>query len=340
MLDKRDFIGPFPCSIRTGLPIVNERLFPFSLGVFRDFDRMVRDSFSPAHIYLAYVPTGVVRQHNKPSYFHYTRLNNFKNIMNTGTLWASELGKMNDAEEVTYARDRLIDQIVNILEEQKISVEKGRTLIDEINRFFTDDVCQGLYCISLSKRGNLLSQWVKYAHEDGISFALNTQLIDAIPNHYSGAKCIEVIYSMDEQHSILADLANRLYSSLMRVSNAGDRRQLLIKEYMEELKYIACAIKNPTFFEEEELRVVIPGDTNEKFIKIRPEGGGKYLELNFMKVYAKTPVVDLIIEYAFSAPTRNEKKALNTIYEILLRKRIKFGFLVGSGSSYTWPIAR
>ncbi|WP_273872346.1 DUF2971 domain-containing protein [Serratia odorifera] len=340
MLDERDVLGPVPNYIRIGLPIVNERLFPFSSVKIEYFDGAIRDQFSPSHNYIAYGPTGVVRNHGKPLYFHYTKLVNFKNILNSGTFWASELGKMNDAQEVTYAKDRLIDQFSNIMKKQNISLERGRRLVGELNKFFIEDICQGLYCVSLSKRGNLLSQWVKYSQEDGISFALNTQLIDAIPNHYKGAKCIDVIYSMNEQHAVLADLANRLFSSLTRISSIQDMRELLISEYKEELRYIVCAIKNPSFAEEEELRIIIPRDSNEESVKIRPGGCGTYLELSFMKVYTETPVIDLLIEYAFSAPTRDEKKALNKIYKILSHKRIKFGFLVGSGSSYIWPGTR
>ncbi|HAX9716262.1 DUF2971 domain-containing protein [Serratia marcescens] len=336
MLDKRDLLGPAPSSIVTGLPIVNERHFPFNSKSIGYFDGAIGDQFSPSHNYIAYVAKGVVRNHGKPFYFHYTKLDNFKNILNSGAFWASELGKMNDAQEVTYAKDRLIDQLGIIMEKKNILLEVRKCLVEELNKFFIEDVCQGLYCVSLSKRGNLLSQWVKYSQEDGISFALNTQLIAAIPSYYKEAKCIDVIYSMKEQHSILAELANRLFSRLERVSSVEDVRKLLISEYKEELRYIVCAIKNPSFAEEEELRIIIPRDSNEEAVKVRP-GGGTYLELNFMKVYNKTPTIDFLIEYAFSAPTRDEKKSLNKIYKILSHKRIKFGFLVGSGSSYIWP---
>ncbi|HEJ7967891.1 TPA: DUF2971 domain-containing protein [Serratia marcescens] len=340
MLDERDVLGPVPNRIRIGIPIVNERLFPFGSEKIEYFDGAIRDQFSPSHNYIAYVPKGVVRNHGKPLYFHYTKLDSFKNILSSGAFWASELGKMNDAQEVTYAKYRLIDQLSNIMQKQSVPLEMRRRLVGEVNKIFMDEVCQGLYCVSLSKRGNLLSQWVKYSQEEGVSFALNTQLIDAIPNHYKGAKCIDVIYGMKEQQVILQDLASRLFSSLMRVSSVQNVRELLINEYKEELSYIVCAIKKPSFAEEDELRIIIPRDSNEKSVRVRPEGGGTYLELNFIKVYNRAPVIDLLIEYAFSAPTRDEKKALNKIYKILSYKKIKFGFLVGSGSSYIWPGTR
>ncbi|HCB0728508.1 TPA: DUF2971 domain-containing protein [Klebsiella variicola subsp. variicola] len=336
MLDERDMIGPVPRSICRGLPIVSERLFPFSTVIVNYFEGALRDQFSPSHNYIAYVPTGVVRQHNKPSYFHYTKLDNFKNIINSGVFWASELGKMNDAEEITYAKDRFIIQLSNIMQSHRISLEYQRRFIEVLEDFFQDKM-KSLYCVSLSKRGNLLSQWVKYSQEKGVSFSLNSQLLDAIPNHYEGAKCVEVIYSIKEQHIILLDLAQRLITSLRGTSSIQEVRRVLDNQYAEEIRHIVCAIKNPSFAEEEELRIIIPGDKNQKNIKTRPGGKSTYLELNYMNIYKKNPSIDLLIEWAFCAPTRDEMDSLNKIYKIMSHKKIKFCAIIGSGSSYIWP---
>ncbi|ENO4053313.1 DUF2971 domain-containing protein [Klebsiella pneumoniae] len=338
MLDMKDIHGPVPELVNDSrTKLINERLFNFTLKRISYIDGALCDSFSAAHNFICYIPSGKVREHNNPNYFHYTSVDNFKNIIHSGTFWASQLGAMNDPKELTYAKEKLTHQILILCESMKIERNTVTHIINNISIFFERYIFEDFFCISLSKRGNLSSQWSKYSRENGVSFSLNTKIINYIPEFYNETMLINVIYEPTEQLKTLSQLAQEIMNNKSLLVNENSAHKILNEKFKERLIYITVAFKHAFYIEEEEYRVVIPSRGNESHIKRKPDGVSKYMQVDFMKIYNDREDIDIPIEYIFTAPTKNERKALNNINRLLSIKKIKFGKIIGSGASFIWP---
>ncbi|HGW1360421.1 TPA: DUF2971 domain-containing protein [Klebsiella pneumoniae] len=338
MLNMKDTHGPVPEFVSDGkIKLINERLFNFTLKRISYINGALCDGFSDAHNFISYIPSGKVREHNSPNYFHYTSVDNFKNIIHSGSFWASQLGAMNDPKELTYAQEKLIHQIFLLCESIKIEKNTVTHIIKNISTFFDRYIFNDFFCISLSKRGNLSSQWSKYSCENGVSFSLNTKIINYIPDFYNKAILTDVVYDPSEQLKILSRLAQDMMESKILLLNEKSAHAILNEQFKESLTYITVAFKHAFYMEEEEYRIVIPSKGNESHIKTKPDGISKYMHIEFMNIYKYKEDIDIPIEYIFTAPTKNERKALHNINKLLSAKNIKFGMIIGSGASFIWP---
>jgi hypothetical protein len=116
-LDPQDFFGPVPKAIEVENPIqLHERYLPFSEMQVAYFDGALLDQNTRSHNFIAYVPSGIVRETSVPDLYHYTKGANFNNIIRSQELWASQIGAMNDHSEVAYTKDLFLIQLSNILD--------------------------------------------------------------------------------------------------------------------------------------------------------------------------------------------------------------------------------
>lgn len=338
MLDYRDIHGPVPKNVYLETPSVfNEKHFAFSRLRLKYFEGALGDGFSNAHNFIAYVPSGKLREHSEPNYFHYTSVDNFRNIIKSGSFWASQLGGMNDPKEVEYAKEKLLRQISLVFESRGLATTLCQAITKNVKLFFEEHVCKETFCVSLSKRGNLSSQWSKYSCERGVSFSLNTQLISFLPEFYPGVELVEVVYDTDRQLPILKSLAEELFEFQSELINTDSAKYCLSTRFKRKFEFITIALKHSFYSEEEEFRIIIPSENNEEIIKTKPSGVGRYADLDFMKVYNAKGVIDIPLEYVFTAPTKDEVNALKLVEEIIDERKVKFGLLIGSGASFIWP---
>ncbi|MCW0235483.1 MAG: DUF2971 domain-containing protein [Ferrovibrio sp.] len=99
-----------------------------------------------------------------PTIFHYCSAAAFKSIIESKSLWLTDLHQTNDARE---GRE-VTEAVVDLLREMKVEeyqIKRWRETYDS-----SYDLCQG-YGFCLSEDGDLLSQWRGYA-DDGHGFAI------------------------------------------------------------------------------------------------------------------------------------------------------------------------
>ncbi len=102
--------------------------------------------------------------------FHYCDQSAFINIIKSKVLWASDLKKMNDPSELLHGPNILSELYDSIFPNSKVSLD------GDDDSFSNDNLY--LAC-SMSKNGDLLSQWRAYSN-DGAGFSIGIDQDDLI----------------------------------------------------------------------------------------------------------------------------------------------------------------
>lgn len=322
-LNPLDFFGPIPKTVEISNKLnIREYLLPFNETKIQYFDGALRDQIMKAHNHITYIPTGTVYKINSSVLFHYTKMENFKNIISSKELWASKIGMMNDHTEIEYTRDLFINQLSNLLDNRKEKVG----ILKKVVKIYNEQVCKNIYSISFSKRGNLLSQWNRYAGETGVSIGFNKILLEEACAYRKSFSLIEVEYETKNQILILKKIAKELLCNYDLSLSYEDFRSSFIKNFKNKLDYLTCQFKHSGFREEEEIRLVIRNKSSNE----------KYFQFNYEEFYKRTGKLDLNFEYIFSSPNEKPKVKMNEIYNVLSQAKMKFLSIVDSGIPYKW----
>lgn len=103
--------------------------------------------------------------------YHYCSRTAFLGIVKSKSLWATDLLKMNDPHEVSQGKAIIEELFTEYFPDSKLI--DNRSLFD-----FSDDL---YLASSLSKKGNLLSQWRSYANDGtGFSVGIDAEILRRI----------------------------------------------------------------------------------------------------------------------------------------------------------------
>lgn len=193
--------------------------------------------------------------------YHYTDQNGFMGIINNCELWATKIQYLNDSNEFFLAitlANRILDEM--------IAKEKDERIKLRLNRFISN--LKGIrnlnLCVcSLSEEGDLLSQWRGYSKQQGgysIGFDSDALTLLLQSQGFRLGKCV---YEKDAQKHLVQDVINR---SLVRYQDMDEPEpDVLIypsdstRFFINELSLIAPLIKDISFSEEKEWRILSEG---------------------------------------------------------------------------------
>lgn len=99
-----------------------------------------------------------------PTVFHYCSVAAFKSIIESKSIWLTDLHQTNDAQEGKEITNLVID-LLKEMEVESHRIDRWKEIYE-----FSYDICQG-YGFCLSEDGDLLSQWRGYA-DDGHGLAI------------------------------------------------------------------------------------------------------------------------------------------------------------------------
>lgn len=327
-----DFFGPIPKLLKVSNPInKNERDLPFSGQVIEYFNGNIRDQATWSHDYIAYVPTGIFRESSYDGdLYHYTKGDNFKNILSSQQLWGSKIGEMNDHSEISYTKDLFLIQISNVLNGHSNSKE----IIKQIKLAYDNYICKNIFSVSLSKRANLLSQWNRYSDCSGVSIGFSREVLTAARHH--GWEMVEVEYDQNTQINILHEIAKNFFKEDVYSMTTSDFDKWFCNICKDSLNFFSVKFKHPGFSEESEVRLVKDGALFPCDIRKHPSGSRDYIPIDLQKGF-NTCDSDLIIRYLFASPSKKPKPRMKYVYSILKQTQTKFIAVVNSGISYSWP---
>jgi hypothetical protein len=263
---------------------------------------------------------------NKPLY-HYTTFAGFKGIIETETLWFTDVIHLNDPTEFQYGNQIAID----LLNKELQSIETLKlplTDSDVVKKIFIEKIIQALttmlgqvfnvYISSFSKRDNDLSQWRAYADDArGVALGFSPTVfhpdIDvdvsmlAANDKYSFAG---VVY--DVRKKIAIRIQNKLLKKVLKVFEgvmsqpSTIPRQIGI-QFMKDMSVEAVSaimlnnvmLKHDAYNAEDEVRLVMHGNAKgplSAYVKTRSRGSElvPYIPVPF-PVRAKRNLKEVVI---------------------------------------------
>ncbi|MCL9662205.1 DUF2971 domain-containing protein [Paenibacillus hunanensis] len=233
--------------------------------------------------------------------YHYTSLNSLESIVKTNTFWATESRFMNDAGEVSYFKELVIDLLPILLKEfptHKEAVTKiHENLIKLLNNNKVKNLNQDdwLYILSFSKNKDSLSMWNYYGKNDGYCIGINGEKFlqlfsdkpkEELSNEYKFYPLMaDVIYDRNEQLDILFTEFDKCF--VWYIDNYSVYGESCIPDLASALLYkwrdYSPFFKHPSFEVEGEYRIVFEASLLEFDPSYRNYQGimAPYIEVKF-----------------------------------------------------------
>lgn len=162
--------------------------------------------------------------------YHYTSFEAFLNIVKSKTIWVTESSYLNDSTEFGYG--------LELAEE----IYRGRSTNSEAATWFFENADRTLhtYIFSLSRQGDLLSQWRAYCPDGGVSIGFSTKTLTRIAAQHNFA-LVRCIYDPELQRAKIIRMLEE---------------QLNEDEFYSVFPRLIASLKHPSFSEEAEFRLV------------------------------------------------------------------------------------
>lgn len=254
--------------------------------------------------------------------YHYTTFNGLLGIVDTSSLWASDIRYMNDSAELKHTANLIANEVTN-------RIGRGHPNPDLLNQFLdwvTHRITNGhmLFATSFRANGNLLSQWRGYSRiGKGVSLGFNPEVIleCAEKQSFQIGRCI---YDRKEQKGLIRQVVDSVeHIAKTHIEPPNDSYQKIFQEIESDLLRIAAILKHPSFKEEEEWRIVSPVITD--FLKepvLFREGVSMlvpYIQFN-LTPSSNRPIA---LEHLFLGPTPNITISMNSLTMFLAKNNIR-----------------
>lgn len=258
--------------------------------------------------------------------YHYASLESFEKIVRSKKLWASELHYLNDASEIRYFGQIVIDEARRRIEGNASNADALSQLI----AWATNRLNHGplVFATSFSEKGNLLSQWRGYC-PNGIGVSLGfdpSELIAATGNSdFALRKCS---YDPKEQIAVAGNFIDKV---LIACKNSVDPTKAhpsqkyhpTFHSLEDEFLNCAAAIKHPSFSEESEWRLVSKAHHNYVEPDIHYRAGRDtlvpYMEMDLPKM----PDFSLSLKHVWVGPNPNPNLTMNSVSMFLSKLGVK-----------------
>lgn len=200
-----------------------------------------------------------VFEHNEILY-HYTSLNGFLSIIETQSLFFSNVNFLNDSKEIKHG----VDIVLKAIEE--IEENEGSDILykmkDNINLLYESEK----YVTCFSKDGDLLSQWRAYGNNGkGISIGFEfSNLTDSFDKYLTGT---HIEYDEKIQIESIKEYINLIIKFYKSIEdnydwNGQDFNNLVAKLIITFFNNVIYSFKHPSFIDEREYRLQLEIDNN------------------------------------------------------------------------------
>jgi hypothetical protein len=238
-------------------------------------------------------PSG--RSASPKNLYHYTSAEALLAILQSGSLWATDIRYLNDTAEYRFARDLLLKELQG--RTVRLKNKRVRSLIEQHLKSLRISNAAYAYVTSFSACGNLLSQWRAYAPRDGVSIGFHAGALQKI-NGYALWKChyFNSTPSLTEaEKNDLRLITDEVYGSIQWASRLMQQEARksshtgasLLEAQRDHaavisasLTWAALKIKHAGFSEESEWRLI---DNNSEINMIHAAGEDPQGLLNFRR---------------------------------------------------------
>jgi len=197
-------------------------------------------------------------------------------IFESKTIWATSIQHLNDSEEYVHAARLLRKEL-----EQRLDKETGSKKQLIADWLETPEEKGRSFITSFSQKSDLLSQWRAYANcDDAYSLSFNSEEISSILKDPNCA-LVKCVYKIEQQKELLNQLVDYLHKMITRWSGLkGSRWWAWMGRMNRVVEGVLAAMKNPSFEEEQEWRIVTSVDVT-RTMHFRP---GRFGVVPFYKL--------------------------------------------------------
>jgi hypothetical protein len=164
---------------------------------------------------------------------------------------------------------------------------------------------------SLSEAEDKLSQWRAYCPTGGgfsIGFAPEILKAQGKRQHFSLLKCE---YDEEKQKAICEQIISDACSTAGAETDAAERKRIVVDEFVVPFVRAAPALKNPSFHEEQEWRLVAgPFTKDHPSIRFRP---GRYAVIPYFEFALARDGATLEIEQIVVGPNPDTSQAKDSV---------------------------
>lgn len=183
-------------------------------------------------------------------------------------IWLTELKKSNDCEELSRGYINLWERIKKKLSKMKISSEELDFTIDMIDKhLYLQEMCDQPFGCCFCEESDLMQQWNEYGGcGDGVALGFDLNWFPKLEKKFPTTTSIienaigyeKVMY--DTRDDVLVDdFIDIIFQSIEMFGH-----EAWLKGVLSSFKHYAAFIKNPTFKDERETRIVFYPDKLQK----------------------------------------------------------------------------
>ncbi len=183
--------------------------------------------------------------------YHYCSMKTFKAILGSKSLWLSDSRFMNDKYEGTWI-DKIVEEVTKDMKGEYTKEE-----LSDYRRKYDALKSKKAYMCCFSKASDKLSQWRGYADDaSGVAIGFSRKAIGLYHDFNFELALMDVLYDKEEH---------------IRLVKESIKHTIVNKYDMKQDKELAYFYKNPSFYEEEEVRILyIPENDMKEFIFADP----------------------------------------------------------------------
>ncbi|EEY5312120.1 TPA: DUF2971 domain-containing protein [Escherichia coli] len=194
--------------------------------------------------------------------FHYTDLFGLKGILDSNSLWATNIYFLNDKEESNHGCE-CFRNTIKIVDGNIIPKDKKTILLKSLDMYEKGrlqkekGIDKHVYSISFCKENDKLSQWRGYGNKQGVCIEFDAdELVSFSQNIYLNCVAHDVIYSNNNDITKMSKELGEFFScNGINIKEMNDHFVTMVSTYQFISKYIPF-FKHPSFIEENEFRLV------------------------------------------------------------------------------------
>lgn len=251
--------------------------------------------------------------------WHYTTPDGLLGILKSGSLWATSIKFLNDAQEYAHGLESLIATVHDQLQGKS---SEARSMSDALEAVLRSqwETMDPSYVVSFCRDGDLLSQWRGYSGSGGFAIGFDAAALMERWGQAGLGLLMPVIYSSDENlresmtslAKLIADTWEEMCDEQFRSAAKAKNRSNLDDVDESTIESLAKSIyewsgrvshkdalisrhKHPSFKEEDEWRFVLKPESHrapecELDFRVGPVGITPYVRAAFQEDASETPI--------------------------------------------------
>ena len=259
--------------------------------------------------------------------FHYTSAAGLLGILKDRGIWATDIRYLNDSREYFYALEVL---------REAIEIRKGSAkpkyliaLLEMLEDRLSQEHSTEIFISSFTENPDQLSQWRAYCAPHG-GFAVGFSSKRLVPATTGACWMVRCQYDEGEQRELAETLIDLVIDPVEAELRSDNREQIFkdaYRRFTRLLHLLAPAMKDPSFAEEQEWRLVIPGDSIQVSPRFR-------ISRSMLIPYHLHPLASqdepLPIEKVIVGPTPHERLAVRATEILFSENRLNAANVVAS----------